>query len=145
MNKVSIYLNFPGTTEAAFAFYQKVFGTEYSRPLVRMGSIPQQPGQPPMPDDEKDKVMNVALPILGGLELMATDAVGERGKSFKAGNNFSINLQPDTRAEARRLFAELSAGGSDVFPLTEMFWGALWSSFVDQYGTRWMINCEAKE
>lgn len=144
MSKVSIYLNFPGTTEAAFAFYKEVFGTEYSRPIMRMGDMPAAPGQPPMPEAEKKAVLNVGLPILGGVELMATDAVGERARSHVLGTNFSINLQPDTRVEAKRLYEALSAGGSDITPLQDMFWGALWASFVDKFGIRWMINCEQK-
>lgn len=145
MSRTSIYLNFPGTTEAAFAFYKEVFGTEYSRPIMRMGDMPSSPGAPPMPEDEKKAVLNVGLPIMGGLELMATDAVGERAGMYVAGNNFSINLQPDTRVEAERLFKGLSAGGSNIMPLQDMFWGAYWSSFKDKFGIQWMINCEEKQ
>ncbi len=43
MARTSTYLNFPGTTEAAFAFYKSVFGTEYSAPIQRMGDVPASP------------------------------------------------------------------------------------------------------
>lgn len=35
MARVSTYLNFARDTEAAFAFYRSVFGTEYATPIVR--------------------------------------------------------------------------------------------------------------
>ena len=40
MASVSIYLNFAGNAEAAFNHYKKVFNTEFSSPLMRMGDMP---------------------------------------------------------------------------------------------------------
>lgn len=140
MARVSTYLNFPGTTEQAFTFYKKVFGTEYVSEISRIRDVPPGPDQPPLSEKERDYVMHVALPILAGHVLMGTDAIESMGP-FEAGNNFSINLEPDTRVEAERLFAALSAGGQVGMPLTDMFWGAYWGSFVDKFGVRWMINC----
>ena len=48
MARVSIYLNFPRSTEDAFNFYKSVFGTEFVSPIVRFKDIPSSPGQPPM-------------------------------------------------------------------------------------------------
>src|SRR5689334_17668 len=73
MAKVSIYLNFQGNTEEAFNFYKSIFKTEFSAPLMRMKDIPAQPGMPPLPANEANAVMHVALPILGGTELQGTD------------------------------------------------------------------------
>ena len=47
MSRVSTYLNFPGTTEEAFAFYGTVFGTEPSFPIQRFGDMPASPGASP--------------------------------------------------------------------------------------------------
>ena len=60
------------------------------------------------------------------------------------GNGASINLEPDTRADADRLAKALAAGGAEEQPLQEMFWGAYWGTVDDRFGVRWMINCEAK-
>lgn len=140
MPRVSTYLNFKGNTAEAFAFYKEVFATDYLVPPMLMGEAPQDP-QNPLSEAEKAYVMNVQLPILGGHILMGTDALASRGHILHSGNNVSINLEPDTLEEAQRLHASLSAGGSEILPLDKMFWGDYWSSFVDKFGTRWMINC----
>lgn len=148
MARVSTYLNFPGTTEAAFNFYKTAFKTEFvdnvSGAIVRFGSMPVQPGQPPLSDADKNAVLHVALPTLGDHVLMGTDALASMGFTHVVGNNTSINLQPDTRTHADALFAALSAGADNIVPMQDMFWGAYYGSFKDQFGVQWMINCDAK-
>lgn len=144
MASVSTYLNFDGKTEEAFAFYKKVFGTEYVDELQRMGQVPPQEDTPELSDDEKRLVMHVALPITGGHLLMGTDILKSMGHTLNIGNNVHINLQPDTRSEADRLFAALSEGGNVEMELQEMFWGDYFGSFQDKYGVNWMINCSEK-
>lgn len=144
MASVSTYLNFPGTTEQAFAFYKSVFKTEYAAPIARFGDMPPSADCPPVPDADKKLVLHVALPILGGHVLMATDCVPSMGQTYKPGNNVSINLQPDSRAEAKRLFDALSEGGKVEMPLQDMFWGDYFGALVDKFGTQWMVNCSSK-
>ena len=67
MARVSTCLNFPRTTEAAFLCYRSVFQTEFLAPIARFKDIPAQPGQPPLADADRDLVMHVELPILGGM------------------------------------------------------------------------------
>lgn len=144
MARVSTYLNFPRKTEEAFMFYKKVFGTEFVGPINRFGDIPACPDQPPMSDADKNLVMHVALPILGGHVLMGTDAPETMGFKLTQGNNVFINLEPDTRAETDKLFAALSEGGKVEQQLQEMFWGGYFGSLTDKFGTLWMFNCESK-
>lgn len=145
MPSVSTYLNFPGTTEAAFEFYRSVFGTQFdSHGIMRMGDVPAMPGQPSLSDTERNLVMHVCLPILGGHLLMGTDCVESSGQKFIPGNNVSINLQPDTRVEADALFARLSAGGKVDMPMQDMFWGDYFGAVVDRFGVQWMINCAGR-
>src|SRR5262249_26744346 len=112
MPRVSTYLNFHHSTEDAFSFYRSVFKTEYSAPIARFKDIPPQPGCPPLADADQNLVMHVELPILGGHVLMGTDAPESMGFTLTPGNNVSINLEPDTRAETERLFEALSDGGN---------------------------------
>jgi PhnB protein len=139
--RTSTYLNFARSTEEAFNFYKSVFGTEFVGGIARFGDIPAQEGQPPISDDDKQLVMNVQLPILGGHLLMGTDAPDSMGFQLNQGNNVYICLDPDTRAEADRLFAALSDGGEVEMGMEEMFWGDYFGSLVDKFGVRWMINC----
>jgi PhnB protein len=141
MSRVSTYLNFPGTTEEAFRFYEKVFGTEISSDIFRMGDM-ADPNGPALSDAEKNLVGHVELPILAGHVLMATDMVASLGQQQQVGNNVTINLEPDTREETDRLYQALSEGGSDSTGMQEMPWG-YWGCTLDRYGVRWMFNCAA--
>jgi PhnB protein len=144
MARTSTYLNFPRTTEQAFQFYKTVFGTDFVTPIARFGQVPSQPDQPPMAEADKNLVMHVALPILGGHVLMGTDAPDAMGFTLKAGNNVYINLEPDSRQETDRLFQALGEGGKVESPLQDMFWGGYFGTLTDRFGTQWMFNCEAK-
>jgi len=144
MARVNTYLNFPGNTEEAFGFYKSVFGTEFTADISRFKDIPPQEGQPPIAEEDKEGVMHVALPILGGHLLMGTDAPASMGFTVTYGNNIHISLEPDTRAETDRLFKELSEGATEVMPLQDMFWGDYYGSCKDKYGVQWMFNCREK-
>ena len=144
MSRCSAYLNFAGNTEQAFQFYKSVFGGEFNGPINRLREAPPQPGQPPIPESELDLVMHVELPILGGFVLMGSDVPPSMGFNLVQGNNVLINLEPDTRAEADRLFNALSRGGKVNMPLADMFWGSYFGMLTDQFGIRWMVNCSSK-
>lgn len=144
MARVSTYLNFPRSTEAAFLFYKSVFGTEFSIPIGRFKDMPAQPDQPALSEADKNLVLHVELPILGGHVLMGTDAPESMGFTVKTGNNIYINLEPDTRIETKRLFNALADGGKVEMPLKEMFWGGYFGSLVDRFGVNWMFNCISK-
>jgi PhnB protein len=146
MSRVSTYLNFPRQTEEAFNFYKSVFGTEFGGGgrIARFSDVPAQEGMPPLPESDKNLVMHIELPILGGHVLMGTDAPLSMGFSVNFGNNVYINLEPDTRSETKKLFEALSAGGKVEMELQDMFWGAYYGSCKDKFGVQWMFNCNEK-
>ena len=144
MAKVSTYLNFTNQTEEAFNFYKSVFGTEFSSCISRFGDIPASEDMPPIPEADKNLIMNVALPILGGHIIMGTDAPESMGFKLTKGNNVYITLEPDTREETQQLFKALSAGGKVEQELQDMFWGDYYGSCQDKFGVQWMFNCSQK-
>lgn len=145
MARTSTYLNFPRNTEEAFNFYKSVFGGEFSGGgIARFNDIPPSDGMPPMAEEDKNLIMHIELPIVGGHILMGTDAPESMGFNFNFGNNVHINLEPDTRAETKKLFDALSAGGKVTIELQDMFWGAYFGSCTDKFGVQWMFNCAAK-
>jgi len=144
MARVSTYLNFARSTEQAFEFYRSVFGGDFNGGIHRFAEVPPAPGQPPIAEADRQLVMHVELPILGGHVLMGTDAPESMGFTLTPGNNVHINLEPDTRAEAERLFNGLAANGKVEMPLQDMFWGAYFGSLTDRFGVRWMFNCHSK-
>jgi uncharacterized glyoxalase superfamily protein PhnB/uncharacterized protein YndB with AHSA1/START domain len=138
--RVTTYLNFPGRTEEAFTFYKKVFKSEFINGIKRFEDLPADSSRPPLQESLKKMVLHVELPITGGHILMGTDAPEEMGFKLTQGNNVHINIEPETKEEARRLFEELSEGGTVTMPLQDMFWGAYYGSFTDTFGINWMIN-----
>lgn len=137
MVRVNPYLNFDGKAEEAFNFYKSVFGGEFMGGINRMSDAP---GTENLSEDEKNRVMHIALPIGGGSTLMASDIIPSMGHTLKEGNNVYLSLHPDSREETKRLFNSLSAGGTIEMPLEDAFWGAYFGSFVDKFGIHWMIN-----
>ncbi len=145
MASVSTYLNFDRNCEKAFNFYKTVFGTELEGDgFSRYGEAPVEEGQPPVPEADKNLVMNVSLNILAGHNIMGSDYCEWMGQKYVGGNHIYITLCPDTRVEADRLFAALSEGGKVEMPMQDMFWGDYYGSFTDRFGVGWMIDTEAK-
>jgi PhnB protein len=140
MSRVSTYLNFMGNTEEAFLLYRSIFGTQFTGEISRMGDMPSGPGAPALSDAEKNMVAHVELPILAGHVLMGTDMLESMGHELRVGNNVTINLETDTRAETDRLYGALSDGGSDSTGMQQMPW-AYWGCTLDRFGVRWMFNC----
>lgn len=142
MSRVSTYLNFPRNTEEAFMFYKSVFGGEFSGGgVARLGDFPSGDS---LSADDKKLIMHIELPILEGHLLMGTDAPESMGFHINFGNNSSICIDPENRAEAKRLFDALSEGGLITMDLQEMFWGAYYGTCTDKFGVQWMFNCTGK-
>lgn len=144
MARVSTYLNFANQTEEAFLFYQSIFGGEFIGGINRFGEMPPAEGMPPLSEKDKNLILHMALPILGGHMLMGSDAPESLGFNVNYGNNVHINLETDTREESDRLFSALSAGGKITMPLQDMFWGDYFGSCTDKFGVQWMVNCASK-
>lgn len=140
MSRVSTYLNFMGNTEEAFSFYRSIFGTEPTGAIARMGDIPPGPNMPELSAAEQQVVAHMDLPILTGHVLMGTDMLESMGHQLRIGNNVTINLEVDTRAETDQLYRALSDGGSEATGMQQMPW-AYWGVYLDRFGIRWMFNC----
>ncbi len=61
MASVNVYLIFNGNCREAFDFYKSVFGGEYPY-IGTFGEMPPAEGKE-TPEEDKDKIMHVALPI----------------------------------------------------------------------------------
>jgi len=138
----SIYLNFAGNTEEVFLFYKSIFKREFDS-LVRFKDMPM-PGVT-LSEADENKIMNIALPIGNHSALMASDALESLGQKIVQGNNFYINLSPETKQEVDRLFAALAAGGAVEMAMADMPWGDYFGSFKDKFGIGWMISVPNKK
>jgi PhnB protein len=136
MKTVNPYLNFPGNAEEAFNFYKSVFGGEFAA-VQRFKDTPEADR---VPEELKEKLMHIALPIGKGNVLMATDALESMGHKVTAGTNFHLSISADSEEEANKLFTGLSAGGIITVPLAKMFWGAYFGMCTDKFGIQWMVS-----
>lgn len=141
MAKVSTYLNFEREAEAAFNFYKEVFETEFIEGIHRYSDMPPQEGTPSMSEEDKNLIMNVSLPIVGGHLLMGTDSPKSMGFNVNYGNNFHISLHLDSIEDTQKYFKALSEEGIITMKLQEMFWGEYFGSCTDKFGIQWMFAC----
>jgi PhnB protein len=139
MITINPYLNFLGNTEEAFNFYKSVFGGEFIGGVNRFKGTP---GSEQLPEADQQKVMHIALPIGKGNILMGTDMLESMGHKLNAGNNFSLSLNVDSKAEADKIFNALSAGGKTEMELQDSPWGSYFGMFADKFGIQWMMSYE---
>src|SRR4051794_4214142 len=95
---VNPYLNFNGNSEEAFNFYKSVFGGEFAF----LQRFKDTPFADKVPDQDKEKIMHISLPVVGGTILMATDVLESMGQSLTVGNNFSLCISPESEEEANK-------------------------------------------
>jgi PhnB protein len=138
MTSVNAYLIFNGTCEEAFNFYKSVFGGEFPY-IGRFKDMPAEEANK-MTAADGDRIMHVSLPISKETMLMGSDTGGEWASSYSQGNNFSVSISTDSRAEADRLFNGLSAGGTVTMPMNKTFWGDYFGMFSDKFGVSWMVS-----
>jgi PhnB protein len=135
MQLAHVYLNFPGTTDEAFHYYEKVFGTR----ILMMQTFGDTPFAN-APDSAKKKIMHAQLPITESVHLMASDSTEGCGPTLQVGNNFHVSVVAKDKAEADRAFAALSDGGKVTMPLANAPWGPYFGMCVDRFGVQWMVS-----
>jgi len=136
MQLVHVYLNFPGTTEEAFRYYETVFGTK----IAMMQTFGDTPFAQNAPESAKKKIMHAQLPITEAVHLMGSDAVEGFGPPLKPGNNFHVSVVANDKAEADRAFEALSRDGKVTMALANAPWGPYFGMCVDRYGVQWMVS-----
>jgi PhnB protein len=128
------YLNFKGDCREAFEFYAKVLDGEITG-IFTFGEAP--PGME-MDSAWNDKIMNIQM-MVGDQQLMGCDAPPHLGDATM--NGFTISINIDDEARAKRIFDAFAEGGKIVMPYGPTFWARQFGMVTDRYGTPWMINC----
>ena len=139
MTSVNAYLNFNGNCEQAFNFYKSVFGGDFNY-IGRYKDMPADDGSQALSKEDGEKIMHVSLPISKETILMGSDSAGEWASDYKPGNNVSLSINTDSKAEADRLFNGLSSGGQVTMPMNKTFWGDYFGMFTDKFGINWMVS-----
>ena len=133
--KITAYLLFNGTCEEAFRFYEKALDGRNLQLMPHKGT----PAAEHVPAGWQDKIMHACLTV-GDSFIMASDVPPEHQKPA---GGFSVSYHAADEAEAERVFAALSAGGTVTMPLEKTFWAKSFGMLVDRFGVPWMVNCAA--
>ena len=128
------YLMFKGDCEAAFKFYEKILRGKIEMLLRHRGS----PAEEHTPPDRLDEILHIRLSA-GSSVLMGSDSPPER---YPGENGFFVSINLDSVAEAERIFAGLSEGGTVSMPIGETFWAERFGMCRDRFGVNWMVNKE---
>jgi len=141
MAQINPHINFNGNAEEAFTFYKSVFGGEFAK-IMRFKDFPNP--EFPMPEDEADKIMHIALPI-GNNILMGNDVPSFMGRTNENENRSKISVSVESKEEADKIFNGLSVGGSVEFPMGDSPWGSYFGMLRDKYGIEWMVDFDPKQ
>lgn len=138
---VNAYLTFNGNCEKAFNFYKSVFGGDFAY-VGRFRDMPTGEACEgySLPEELKDKIMHIAYAFTPDCILMGSDTFPPYSPEVVQGNNFTLSINVDTAAEAKRIFNELSNGGVVHMPLEKTFWAEPFGMFTDKFGINWMVN-----
>ena len=140
MAQINPHINFNGNAEEAFTFYKSVFGGEFAI-VMRFKDLSNP--EFPVPQNEADKIMLIALPI-GKNKLMANDVPEIMGRVNENENRSKISISAESKEEADKLFIGLSAGGKVEMPIADSPWGSYFGMFRDKYGIEWMVDFDPK-
>jgi PhnB protein len=131
---VQPYLFFDGRCEEAIEFYKSALGAKVEM-LMRNRESPEPPPPGMLPPGSENKVMHASLRI-GDSVVNASDGHCGGKAQFEG---FSLSLTAGSDAEAEKLFAAVSAGGSVTMPLTKTFFASRFGMCADRFGVHWMV------
>ena len=126
--KLDIYLNYRGTCEQAFQYYEQHLGGKITG-LVRHGEQPN----PNVLSGWKDKVLHARIEI-GGAVLMGADI-----PQSEPMRSAYLSLSLDSAEEAERVYALLTDGGEVFMKMQQTPFANRFAMLRDRFGTSWML------
>ncbi len=137
MKAINPWINFNGNAEEAFTFYKSVFGSDFTK-VIRFKDLAS--ADFPVPENEADKIMYIALPIGKNNVLIGNDVPEFMGRVNENENRSKISVSAESREEADRVFNGLSTGGTIEGPIDDSPWGTYAGMFRDKYGIEWIVE-----
>lgn len=126
--KLDVYLNFRGTCEEAFRFYEQELGGKVV--FIQRHGEQINPG---IPTDWQNKVLHAQMQ-LGGMSLMAADI-----PTAEPMRSAYLSLTVESAVEADRLYALLSEGGEVFMKMETTFFANRFAMLRDRFGISWML------
>jgi PhnB protein len=128
MARLDIYVNYRGTCEEAFRFYEQHLGGKITG-LVRHGDQPN----PRVPPDWNGKVLHGRIEIAGSVLMGADIPQAELMRSAY------LSLTVDMQDEAERIYALLTDGGEIFMKMEQTPFANRFAMCRDRFGTSWML------
>jgi PhnB protein len=126
--RLDMYVNYRGTCEQAFRFYEQHLGGRITG-MVRHGEQPN----PRMPANWEDKVVHARIEI-GSAVLMGADI-----PQAEPMRSAYLALSLDSEAEAERGYAALTDGGEIFMKMEKTPFANRFAMLRDRFGTSWML------
>jgi len=126
--RLDIYVNYRGTCEQAFRFYEQHLGGRTTG-LVRHGAQPN----PSLPADWTNKVLHARLEI-GSTVLMGADI--QHAEPMRSAY---LTLSFEREDEAERVYALLAEGGEIFMKMARTPFANRFAMLRDRFGTSWML------
>ena len=126
--RLDVYVNYRGTCEQAFRFYEQHLGGKIID-IVRHGQIPN----PNIPADWKDKVLHAHMEI-GATVLMGADI-----PHAEPMRSAYLTLTLDREEEAERVYGLLTDGGEIFMKMEKTHFANRFAMLRDTFGTSWML------
>ena len=126
--RLDIYVNYRGTCEQAFRFYEQHLGGKITG-MVRHG---QQPN-PALPAEWADKVLHARIEI-GATVLMGADI-----PNAEPMRSAYLALSLDREEDAERMYALLTDGGEIFMKMATTPFANRFAMLRDRFGTSWLL------
>jgi PhnB protein len=126
--RMDFYLNYAGTCEQAFRFYERELGGKLTS-IMKHGEVATSN----VPADYKSKVLHAHLD-LGNAALLGADI-----PQAQPMRSAYVSLTIDREEEADRVYALLAEGGEVFMKMGETFFAKRFAMLRDRFGTSWML------
>jgi PhnB protein len=126
--KLDTYVNYRGTCEDAFHFYEQHLGGKITR-LVRHGDQPN----PNIPAEWKNRVLHAQIEIGNGILMGADIPNAEPMRSAY------VSLTADSEDDVERFYSVLKDGGEVFMKMEKMPFANRFAMLRDRFGTSWML------
>jgi PhnB protein len=127
--KLDVYINYAGTCEQAFRFYEEQLGGK----IVMMMRHGEQPDSSRVPAEMKNAILHARIEI-GGTVLSGADIPDAQPM-----RSAYLTLSVDSDDEAERLYGVMTDGGEIFMKMEKTFFASRFAMFRDKFGTSWML------
>jgi PhnB protein len=132
--RLDIYLNYRGSCEQAFRFYEQHLRGKITG-ITRHGEQPN----PNIPADWKEKVLHARI------EIGTTVVMGADIPQAEPMRSAYLTLSLDGEQEAERVYALLIDGGEIFMKMEKTFFANRFAMLRDKFGTSWMLLHESQQ